>query len=137
MTTLFDRIISGELPGEFIFKDARWVAFLDIKPTAFGHVLLVARQGSPFLADLPAETLGSLGAYLGRLTTVVKQVCAAPAVNVVLNDGPEAGQLIGHCHLHVIPRFEKDGRPPFSAHLEYPPGELQRYGELLRQAWSA
>jgi len=137
MATLFSRIIDGTLPGAFVFSEARWVAFLDIKPSAYGHVLLVPRHAGQFIADLPDETLAELGSYLRRLTRVVKSACAAPAVNVVVNDGPEAGQLIAHAHLHVIPRFADDHNAPFTAHLDYPAGELARTAERMRLAWEA
>jgi len=135
MATLFTRIIDGSLPGAFIFKEARWVAFLDIKPSAFGHALLVPRHPGQYLADLPAETLAEIGPYVVRLSRVVKSVCAAPAVNVVVNDGPEAGQLIAHAHLHIIPRFANDRNAPFTAHRDYPEGELNRTAERMHAAW--
>jgi histidine triad (HIT) family protein len=135
MPSLFSRIILGEIPAQFVFKDQDWVAFLDIKPTSFGHSLLVPRAEAQHLAEIPPHALASLGGYLGRLTRAVKQATGAPAVNVVVNDGPAAGQEVPHAHLHVIPRFVGDGKRPFSVHLQYGEGELAQWGEKLRAAW--
>lgn len=137
MPSLFTRIITGDVPGEFIMREPLWVAFLDIKPTAFGHALLVPRQEGQYLTDLAPEVAASLGGTLARLTRTVKTACGVPAVNVVVNDGPEAGQIIPHAHLHVIPRSAGDNRRPFSVQLDYPAGQLALWGERLRAAWSA
>jgi histidine triad (HIT) family protein len=137
MPSLFSRIIVGEIPAQFVFKDAEWVAFLDIKPTNFGHTLLVPRIETQYLADLPGDQQAQLGGYLARTITAVKRATLAQAVNVVVNDGPEAGQEIPHAHLHIIPRHAGDGRRPFSVHLQYAEGELARWGEKLRAAWDA
>jgi histidine triad (HIT) family protein len=137
MASLFSRIIAGELPGEFIFRDALWTSFLDIRPTSFGHALLVPRQEAAFLANLAPDVLSELGGYCARLSLAVKRATGAPAVNVVINDGPEAGQVVPHVHLHVIPRMAGDNRPPFSAHLTYAEGALAAMGAKLRASWGS
>ncbi len=137
MASLFSRIIAGDVPGEFIFKDALWASFLDIHPTSFGHALLVPRQEAPYLANLAPDVLAALGGYCARLSLAVKRATGATAVNLVLNDGPEAGQVVPHVHLHVIPRTAGDGRPPFSAHLSYADGALAQMGATLRAAWGS
>ena len=79
MPTIFTRIIAGEIPGQFVFKDALWTAMLDIAPAAPGHVLLVPCAEAQHLADLPAATLAALGDRLARLTATVKRATGAPA----------------------------------------------------------
>jgi diadenosine tetraphosphate (Ap4A) HIT family hydrolase len=106
--SLFSRIIAGQIPGEFVFRSERWVSFLDIRPTNPGHALLVPVYEAQFLADLPGATVAELGLHLQRLTLAVKRVTGAPAVNVVLNDGPQAGQEVPHVHFHVVPRWPGD-----------------------------
>ena len=86
MPTIFTRIIAGEIPGQFVFKDALWAAMLDIAPAAPGHVLLVPCAEAKHLAELPAPTLAALGDRLARLTAAVKRATGAPAVNVLVND---------------------------------------------------
>jgi histidine triad (HIT) family protein len=135
MASLFTRILAGEIPAQFVFKDAKWFCLLDIKPTNPGHVLLVPRAEGQHLADLPADTLAELGSYLARLSRAVKTGTGSDAVNVVVNDGPAAGQEVPHAHLHVIPRKTGDGRRPFQAHYQYRDGEIAQWAERLRAAW--
>lgn len=135
MASIFSRIIVGEIPGEFVFTDDLWVALLDIAPAAPGHVLLVPRAEVPFLAQLPAPMLASLGDRLARLTTLVKQISGCPAVNVLVNDGPEAGQAVPHAHVHVIPRFADDGKHFHPQGGKYGDGEMKLWAQRLRTAW--
>ncbi len=137
MPSLFSRILVGELPAQFVFREPLWSAFLDIQPTSPGHVLLVPAYETQHLAGLPATTLASLGAYVARMTTTVLSATGCDAVNVVVNDGPAAGQVVPHAHVHVIPRRVGDGRPPFSAHHAYAEGEMAAMAEKLRAAWLA
>lgn len=110
MASIFTRIIAGEFPGDFVFRAERWVALLDIRPTVAGHVLLIPVAETVHLADLPGATQAELGLHLARLTAAVKRVTGCPAVNVVLNDGPVAGQEVPHVHFHIVPRWANDGR---------------------------
>jgi histidine triad (HIT) family protein len=134
MPSIFSRIIAGAIPGEFIFQDDLWVALMDIAPAAPGHVLLIPRAECQFLAELPAATLAALGDRLARLTTAVKAATGAPAVNVLVNDGPEAGQAVPHVHLHIIPRFAGDGKHCHPKGGTYADGQMHFMAAKLRSA---
>ena len=110
MPSIFTRILQGGIPGEFVFRSERWFAILDIHPANPGHTLLIPVAEAQYLADLPGATQAELGLHLCRLTAAVKRATGCPAVNVVVNDGPLAGQEVPHAHLHVIPRWENDGK---------------------------
>ena len=133
--SLFSRIIAGQIPGEFIFRSERWVSFMDIRPTNPGHALLVPVTESQFLADLPGATVAELGLHLQRLTRAVKRVSGAPAINVVLNDGPVAGQEVPHVHFHVVPRWPGDRAGyQFRPHMG---ADVVGMAAQLRAAWDA
>jgi len=136
MPSVFSRILAGQIPGQLVFQDELWAALLDIRPVSPGHCLLVPKHEGQHLADLPAPTLAALGDRLARLTAAVKSASGAPAVNVVVNDGPAAGQEVPHAHLHIWPRFPDDGRRmPWPA-TPYADGELARWGDRLRAVWA-
>lgn len=134
MPSIFSRIIAGEIPGNFIFQGEQWVGLLDIRPTAPGHALLIPRADVPHLAQLPAVALADLGRHLVALTTAVKQVTGCPAVNVVLNDGPVAGQEVPHVHWHVVPRWPGDGHGFRFA--PQPGSELSAMAAKLAAVWN-
>ncbi len=134
MPSLFSRLIAGDLPGEFVFKDRLWVALLDISPANPGHCLLVPTTEAQFLAQLPTETLAALGPALVRLIAAVKGATGCPAVNVLVNDGPEANQAVPHAHVHVIPRHTADGKLHHPKGTPYQGDGLKAMAQRLRDA---
>jgi histidine triad (HIT) family protein len=134
--TLFTKIIAGEIPAQFVFQDALYVSFLDISPANPGHVLLVPRVQRQYLSELPQESLAALGPTLARLIAAVKEGVGCPAVNVLVNDGPEANQAIPHAHVHVIPRHAGDRVLVHPKGTPYQGQELQRMADRLRAAWA-
>jgi histidine triad (HIT) family protein len=107
---VFCEIIAGRLPSSPIYRDALCTAFLDIQPVNPGHLLVVPKVHFAGLADLEADT----GAHLFRVAQRLAQALRhsgvqCEGVDLFLADGEAAGQEVFHVHLHVIPRFERDG----------------------------
>jgi len=116
-SNLFARIILGELPAAKVWESDLALAFLDIHPAAPGHTLLVPKGSFASLMDLPDDLSAHLGRVLPRLCRAVKETTGADGINVIVNNGAAAGQVIFHVHYHIIPRFVQDGyRWPFAAH---------------------
>ncbi len=136
MPSLFSKIIAGEVPAQFVFQDPLFVAFLDLNPANPGHCLLVPRAERQYLGDLPAETLAALGPTLVKLIACVKRGLGCPAVNVLVNDGPEANQAVAHAHIHVIPRRAGDHKVQHPRGTPYQGDELARTADQLRAAWN-
>lgn len=110
MTSKFSRIIAGELPGSFVYRDDRVAAFLSIQQINDGHVLVVPITPAKSLAELDDDTAGHLFVVALRIAAAVRTSgLRCEAVNLFLADGQAAGQDVFHVHLHVIPRFEGDG----------------------------
>jgi histidine triad (HIT) family protein len=96
--SVFSRIIAGELPARFVWKDESCVAFLSIRPLRPGHALVVPRAEIDHWLDLDAALLRNL---FGTAQSVGKAQMAAfkPArIGVML-----AGLEVPHCHIHVVP----------------------------------
>lgn len=98
MSTIFSKIISGELPAHTVYEDERTYAFLDINPRQEGHTLVVPRREVDYLFDLPEEDYEALWAAVERVATALKAVthCARVVVLVV-------GYEVPHAHVHLIP----------------------------------
>jgi diadenosine tetraphosphate (Ap4A) HIT family hydrolase len=98
MATLFTRILNGELPGRFVWKDDRCAAFLTIAPIRPGHTLVVPRMEVDHWLDLPPELAAHL---LATAQTVGRGIQAAfPCRKVGLMI---AGLEVPHVHLHLTP----------------------------------
>ncbi len=129
MPTIFSRIISGELPGRFIWRDERCVAFLTINPIKPGHTLVVPRAE----VDRWTELEPALAAHLMTVAQVVGaavQVAFAPArIGLVI-----AGFEVPHTHLHVLP-VDSMADFDFAAAEGAPdPATLDRAAEAIRVA---
>ena len=104
MTSLFSRIIAGEIPASVVFREERWIGILDLFPVAPGHLLLIPVEEQPLVQELTASTQADIGRLIGRATTTLRQALSCDAVSVLLRDGAAAGQEIPHVHIHCIPR---------------------------------
>lgn len=97
-TTLFTKIINGDIPGTFVYRDEHCVAFMTISPITTGHSLVVPIKEVDQWTDLPQslnEHLFDVAKLIGQAT---KRAFECERVALVI-----AGYEIPHCHLHVIP----------------------------------
>ncbi|MHB8589128.1 MAG: HIT family protein [Candidatus Dormibacteraceae bacterium] len=98
MASIFSRIIAGELPARFVWKDDSCVAFLSIRPLRPGHTLVVPRAEIDHWLDLDAGLLAHL-AETAQAVGKAQMAGFRPArVGVML-----AGLEVPHCHIHVVP----------------------------------
>ena len=98
MPSLFTRIISGELPGHFVWRDERAVAFLTIRPLRTGHTLVVPRQEIDHWLDLPAEAAAHLMAVSQSVGRGVQKAFNPKKVGVMV-----VGLEVPHVHVHLCP----------------------------------
>lgn len=108
MTTIFERIIAGELAASFVHQDQRCVAFMDINPITRGHVLVVPRRAVDTLDRLDAITRAHLFETANRIGRAQRQALGSRAQHLLVNDGKGASQTVPHVHIHVIPRYGGD-----------------------------
>ena len=98
MTTIFSRIIAGELPGRFVWRDAESVAFLSINPLQPGHTLVVPIAEVDHWTDLPPELSDHLMRVAHSIARAQREAFAPARVGLAV-----AGFEVPHCHVHVIP----------------------------------
>jgi histidine triad (HIT) family protein len=107
---LFCRILEGDLPGTFVYRDNRCAAFMDIQPVNPGHMLVVPTKHAAHLAQLDGPTAGTLMQVAQHLAAALRETqLRCEGVNLFLADGKAAMQQVFHIHLHVLPRFAGDG----------------------------
>jgi histidine triad (HIT) family protein len=106
---IFCKIIEGSLPAFKVFEDNDVVAFLDIFPVQPGHVLVIPKKHSKDIFDTPDVDMQKVIAAAKKLSWLVKEATKADGINIGMNNGSASGQVVMHAHVHVIPRFDKDG----------------------------
>ncbi len=98
MTTLFSRIIAGELPGHFVYRDDTVVAFLTSGPITTGHTLVVPIAEVDHWIDLDDETVAHLTVVAKKVARAQVEAFGAERVSLII-----AGLEVPHTHLHVLP----------------------------------
>ncbi len=107
---IFCDILNGSQPASFVYQDPLVSAFMDIRPVNPGHILVVPNQHASYLADLPPDTGGQMFRVGQKLAQAVRDSgVKCDGINFFLADGEAAMQEIFHVHLHVFPRFRRDG----------------------------
>ena len=102
---VFAKILRGEIPSNKIFETDYSYAMLDAFPSRPFHSLLIPKTPSVDLGDLSSQAAAAFLADLPKLVKAVKLASGAPAVKIFSNAGKEAGQIVFHTHIHVIPMF--------------------------------
>jgi histidine triad (HIT) family protein len=128
MPTLFTRIIDGELPAEFVWKDDACVAFLSIQPLSPGHTLVVPRVEIDEWIDCPDELRDELMRVAQQVGRAIKKAFDPARVGLII-----AGFEVPHLHLHV---FGVNGLGDFDFRQarSATDGELGAAGARLRAA---
>ncbi len=98
MATLFTRIINGEIPGQFVWRDEQAVAFLTIAPLRPGHVLVVPIEAVDHWLDASDELRSHLMDVAARIGRAQMHAFSPNRVGVII-----AGLEVPHLHVHVIP----------------------------------
>ena len=100
--TIFGKIISGEIPSEFLYEDEHCIVINDINPQAPVHVLVIPKKCIPRLVDAEPEDQALLGHLMQVIGKMAEQLGVAEAFNVFINNGADAGQTVFHLHLHLL-----------------------------------
>jgi diadenosine tetraphosphate (Ap4A) HIT family hydrolase len=129
MATLFTKIIEGELPGRFVWRDDVSVGFLSINPMGAGHTLVVPRAEVDHWVDADDELLGHLHRVSHRISEAIMSVWQPPRVAMII-----AGFEVPHLHLHVFPAFGLENFDFRTADANPDPADLDKNAEALRAA---
>ncbi len=135
MNDLFLKIIAGDIPCAKIYEDEMTFAFLDIKPCAKGHTLVVPKKYTRNLFTMDAKEFGVLMEATHKIARAVQKATGAEGINLVMNNEAAAGQEIFHAHIHIIPRTPDDGvfLPP--THQTYEEGEMELFAKKITSAF--
>lgn len=103
MPTLFERIISGELPAKIVHRDDRVTAFRDIRPRAPTHILIVPNKVIATANDIADED----EALIGHMFTVARDLArqegiAEEGYRLIINCNDHGGQEVYHLHVHLL-----------------------------------
>jgi histidine triad (HIT) family protein len=98
MGTIFSKIIAGDIPGTFVYRDEHCVVFMTINPITDGHVLVVPILEVDHWIDLPPEVSAHVFSVSQRISRALSASFPCERIGLII-----AGYEINHCHIHLIP----------------------------------
>lgn len=122
MSSIFTKIIDGEIPSHRIHEDDRTYAFLDINPRQEGHTLVVPKREVDYLFDLPAEDYDAVWDSVRTVSAALKEATGCERVVVIV-----LGYEVPHAHVHLIPTTTLGDVP-------FPPVDVAAQGRLAETA---
>jgi diadenosine tetraphosphate (Ap4A) HIT family hydrolase len=127
MTTVFTKIIQGEFPGTFVWRDETCVGFLSINPMAPGHVLVVPIEEVDHWIDAPAELVAHLFSVAHTIGTAQQTAFGCERVGLIV-----AGYEVPHTHVHVIPTSSMSELSFANAARSVSRDDLESWAEAIR-----
>ncbi len=121
MDCVFCRLVEGAVPAPVVTSDAHCVAFLDHRPAALGHTLVVPRRHVADLWQADEQDVVELMRTAHRVAALLRDRLGCDGLTLRQNNGPASGQVVFHLHVHLVPRWLGDGHPAWPAPLGTPP----------------
>ena len=98
MASIFSRIVRGEIPCHKIAEDDHFLAFLDIRPLAPGHTLVIPKKETDYLFDLEDQDLGAMVIFSKKIAKALRAAVPCLRIGVCV-----IGLEVPHAHIHLIP----------------------------------
>ena len=129
---VFCKILSGQIPCARVGETGLSLAFLDIMPVAEGHTLVIPKRHVESLQDLKDAERDDMFRLVQRVAGACLVGLEATGTNLLHADGRDAGQVVPHVHVHVVPRCKDDGLRFHPAQGTYAEGRMEEVASLLR-----
>ena len=134
MSTVFSKIIAGDIPGRIVYQDDTVAAFLTIEPVAYGHTLVVPVEEIDKWTDIPAELWSHMNEVAQNIGVVIVEKFNAERAGYLI-----AGFEVPHAHIHVFPANDMSGYTLSTAmrHDETDAEKMDAAAETIREALKA
>lgn len=131
MSTIFTKIIDGDIPGTFVHRDEHCVVFMSINPMAPGHALVVPIQEIDHWVDAPAPLAEHLFAVSHRIGRAQQRAFDCEKVGMMI-----AGYEVPHAHIHLVPTNEMSELSFANAAASIGRDDLEAWADRIRAAWA-
>ena len=107
---VFCKIRDGKVPSMKVYEDERTLAIMDINPLTSGHCLVLTKAHAATLWEAEVEDLHAAIATAQKMAKALREALKPDGLNVLQANGAAAFQSVFHFHLHLIPRWNNDGK---------------------------
>lgn len=126
MSTIFARIISGEIPAYKVAENEHFLAFLDVLPVAKGHTLVIPKKEFDYIFDMPDEDLAALHLFAKRVAKALKTAVPCRKIGMAV-----VGLEVPHAHIHLIPMNEVGDMSFTKERLKLSPEEMSGLAQSI------
>ncbi|TXB63090.1 HIT family protein [Phaeodactylibacter luteus] len=130
MPTIFSKIIAGEIPCYKVAEDEHYFAFLDIRPLAKGHTLVVPKTEVDYLFDVSDDLLAGMLPFSKRVARALEQAVTCKRVGLMV-----IGLEVPHAHIHLVPFTHESEISITRKPLELGSAEMQAIAQAAREAF--
>jgi histidine triad (HIT) family protein len=109
MSTVFEKLLSGEWPCAKVYEDEHVFAFMDAGQVNDGHVIVASKRPFETLMDMDEATAEAMMRAARKIARAVEAEFKPQGITVLQANRPAGWQTVPHAHLHVLPRYEGDG----------------------------
>ncbi|MDX5436259.1 MAG: HIT family protein [Pontibacter sp.] len=129
--SIFTKIVNGEIPAYKVAEDDRYLAFLDVFPTAKGHTLVIPKQQIDYIFDLDDELYLGLMAFAKKVAAAVEKAVPCKRIGVAV-----VGIEVPHAHVHLIPLNSMQDMN-FANKKKFSQEEFEEVAQKIREAYKA
>jgi histidine triad (HIT) family protein len=126
MSTIFTKIVNGEIPAWKVAENDDFLAFLDIFPVAKGHTLVIPKKEVDYIFDLDNELYSGLQAFAKKVAEGLKRAIPCRKVGVMV-----LGLEVPHAHIHLVPMQKESDLLHFSKKLSFSQKEFEEIRDLI------
>lgn len=132
MSTIFSKIVSGDIPAYKVAESNDYLAFLDISPLTRGHVLVIPKKETDYIFDINDDEYMGMWVFAKIVAQGIKKVFPCIKVGVAV-----VGLEVAHAHIHLIPLNAVQDMDFSKPKLSLPDAEMTQIAEDIREAISA
>ena len=129
MSSIFSKIVSGDIPAYKVAEEDNHLAFLDIFPLAKGHVLVIPKKESDYIFDIASEEYLALWKFAQKVSKGMDKVIACERIGVAV-----IGLEVPHTHIHLIPLNNVSDINFERPKLKFSEAEMQEVADLIKSA---
>lgn len=129
MSSIFSKIITGELPAYKVAENERFLAFLDIFPLAKGHVLVIPKNETDYIFDLKSEEFMALWNFTQLVAKAMEKVITCERIGITV-----IGLEVPHAHIHLVPLAKGVSNINFEkSKLDFSSEEFEKIAKKIRR----
>jgi len=129
MSSIFSKIVSGDIPAYKVAEDDNHLAFLDIFPLAKGHVLVIPKKETDYLFELASEEYLALWKFAQKVAKAMDKVITCERIGVAV-----IGLEVPHAHIHLVPLNNVSDINFERPKLKFSEAEMQSVADLIKSA---